>query len=237
MSTYGHVAEMVIFPYSNRELSERLKVPEFYEGSDTLVLALLPWHIKPSEYNLKYLKEDEIKDFEFEHSISKIPKMFHPMTQKPDMQYILRILQIEHWFIEFLPMRIYCIWAHNIERPVQGATQRYNGSDTKALVSLLQNLKAVDRGHNNLETRVVFVHVSSLRSISNMPLLAERRSAKPETRFVTYGTHDYTNPLTWGFREIYPTGTGCDTIRGRTYLYIFCRGYRNIHCDGTFGRP
>ncbi|KAF5315670.1 hypothetical protein D9611_004931 [Ephemerocybe angulata] len=53
---------------------------------------------------------------------------------------------------------------------------------------------------------LVFIHLSTLRSLRNMPYLRERISSPKYVRFFTFGTHPSIDKQLWGVREVFPCG-------------------------------
>ncbi|EJD04314.1 uncharacterized protein FOMMEDRAFT_167526 [Fomitiporia mediterranea MF3/22] len=208
MTSYGHVAEVIVFPSTDKDMCERLDLSLRYKSADCLLLALMPWHIPPSKYNILYLKPDELRDSEFEKELDLIRRDYPLVTSRPGLEDAFRILGFDLSFVKFLPSRDYCIWTHQVEsRPIQRG-RRIPGMrpETKALLDVLSFFKANNVGYDILDARIVFVHVGSVRSIRKLPGITQRRFETPEVRFVTYGSHENVKPSLWGFREIYPLG-------------------------------
>ncbi|KAI5124451.1 hypothetical protein M0805_008335 [Coniferiporia weirii] len=208
MSIYGHVAEMIIFPPTNKDLCKRLNVPPRYLVNDSLVLALMPYHIPPSKYRELYFRSDEIRYTAQDEELPKTLEALPMLALRPGLEKFLRALDFPQWFLSFLPLRRYCVWAFRVEPTLKDQGKGLSGAlrdDTRALLAVLSYLKAENVGHTG-DVRVVFVHVGAVQTINRIRALADWRCNKPEVRFVTYGYHENVKPSLWGFSEIYPLG-------------------------------
>lgn len=208
ISQLGHVAEMIVFPAANKELCERLNIPLSYKSADCLLVALMPWHVPPSKYSLRHLRPDELRDTSFELEIQEIRKEYTNLALKPHIETAIRMLGFDFPFVKFLPMRKFCVWSRQVdpEPTEKGRNFSKLRPETKALLDVLSFLKARNVGYDDLDARIIFVHVGSVRNIQKLPNMVSRRANKPEVQFITYGTHESVKPSLWGFREIYPLG-------------------------------
>ncbi|KAL5534576.1 hypothetical protein ACEPAG_1039 [Sanghuangporus baumii] len=208
ISQLGHVAEMIVFPAANKDFCERLDIPLSYKSAGCLLVALMPWHIPPSKYGLKYLRTDELRDARMETELRTMRREYSSLASRPHIETAFRILGFDFSFVKFLPSRKFCVWSYQVDAEPTERGRKFSKvrSETKALFDVLSFLKAKNVGYDDLDARVVFVHVGSVRSIQKLPGIVSRRLEKPEVQFITYGTHESVKPSLWGFREIYPLG-------------------------------
>ncbi|THH11778.1 hypothetical protein EW145_g413 [Phellinidium pouzarii] len=178
ISIYGHVADMIVFPPSDKNLCKRLKIPPRYFVNDILVLALLPCHIPPSKYGEMYYRPDNIKYSIHDEEVTKALKTVPKLAMRNSIQRDIGILGFPEWFISFLPLRKYCIWTYRVTPTPKYGLAR---NDTQALQDVLKYLKAENVGHTG-EVRVVFVHVGAVQTISRIHALADWRCNRPEIR-------------------------------------------------------
>ncbi|OCB85244.1 hypothetical protein A7U60_g7871 [Sanghuangporus baumii] len=208
ISQLGHVAEMIVFPAANKDFCERLDVPLSYKSAGCLLVALMPWHIPPSKYGLKFFRTDELRDARMETELQEMRREYSSLASKPHIEMAFRILGFDFSFVKFLPSRKFCVWSYQIDAEPTEHGRKFSTvrPETKALFDVLSFLKAKNAGYDDLDARVVFVHVGSVRNIQKLPGIVSRRLEKPEVQFITYGTHESVKPSLWGFHEIYPLG-------------------------------
>ncbi|KAL5518634.1 hypothetical protein ACEPAH_317 [Sanghuangporus vaninii] len=208
ISQLGHVAEMIVFPAANKDFCERLDIPLSYKSAGCLLVALMPWHVPPSKYGLKFLRTDDLRDARMETELQEMRREYSSLASKPHIEMAFRILGFDFSFVKFLPSRKFCVWSYKVDAEPTERGRKFSTvrPETKALLDVLSFLKAKNVGHDDLDARVIFVHVGSVRYIQKLPGIVSRRLEKPEVQFVTYGTHESVKPSLWGFREIYPLG-------------------------------
>ena len=198
---------MLIFPPSNTELRQLLKVPEALLEASTapMIAALVPWELSRQEYDdARWFKSrsDDVARVSFDPSVATLANERFPNNTA--LQRALRILDIPKALFKFLASsaRAYCLWYAG----AGGQNADVAGVETTALRTVLGALKAKDVGYK-ADVRVIFVHVGALKTFHRLPVLAERRAKQPEMRFYSYGTHESVSPERWGIHELFPLGT------------------------------
>lgn len=79
------------------------------------------------------------------------------------------------------------------------------GLEIKLLDFLLDHAKA-QRASSRTNVRIIFIHVSALRSIQHLPEFVERRANYAFVQFYFFGTDPSIHPTLWGVKEVWPCG-------------------------------
>lgn len=206
MTSYGHVAEFIIYPASDDRTSDLFQISQVHSRAGQLFIVLAKWLMPPSKYHPANLLPDEIRNAKHDEEFRSFKEVW-PRSVNADVEAAFRTLGLGMEIAAFLPSRQYCVWAH--QEGARSTTARdlaNERNDTKALLELCASLRAEKVKSETPGARLVFIHVGSLRSIRKMPLLVERRCNRPEFRFFTYGTHECFKPSSWGIREIFSIG-------------------------------
>lgn len=180
------VASLLVYPASERHIWQRIKVPiEFKEGT-SLVAALVPWKMNPATY-----------------SNSNIDQSFKAISECENLDaYATSFLQFPSNLRALMSRkeRRFCVWSSSAD-----STNYSHGWETRQLLRILKKLGGKDVGFKQ-DVDIIFVHVGALKSLYQLPVLAERRMKRFDCMFYTYGTHPSVPKSQWGVREIYPIG-------------------------------
>ncbi|KAJ7148940.1 hypothetical protein C8R43DRAFT_952183 [Mycena crocata] len=200
--TIGH---LVFIPTSAKSLLAQLGIPPSLPlTAGPSLIAVLPPK-KPyrhfPRFNLSALKTTRELELEA-NSPGSWRKSLH---LNPAYHIALRILQPPPQFRQFVFDNLCAVWP--LYTRSDGNSQ-LGADDRDLLLCLLEKstpgiggvVPAMDPG-----ARVVFIHVSALRNIHNLPLLAQRR-LNPKVILCLYGMDPAVPRSRWGFREIYPIG-------------------------------
>lgn len=201
----GHV--LLFAP--EKDLIQRLNVPQELCRAQSLVVALLPWNLTATQIAMDWQKPISL-------ALSQYTSM-EPMTSdsagwersirsKPLYHHALRILQFPKDLYEFMVReqgRPYIMWHDGGDNT---NIRNYSGFETLCLESIMEQCRAGLAKHSTVSTRVVFIHVGALTTVYRIPQLSDRREKCPQVRFYTYGTHESVVPEIWGIHEIWPCG-------------------------------
>ncbi|KAK7467474.1 hypothetical protein VKT23_004527 [Stygiomarasmius scandens] len=205
-----HVAQVLFFPPKLAPLLRRFQIPSEYSRTAILVAALLPWSVAVSERPPDWLRpyKDRLEQAQLSRKDSQQsnsePKSWQESLAKrsPFLNDALRVLQYPYWLHSYMGFadRTYCIWSD--ERKF-----KTKDLETELLQSVLRTYRdAVQSTTYQLKLKAIFIHVSSLPSLSKIPSLVDLRTQTMETMFILFGTSPYDSHYRGGFHEIYPIG-------------------------------
>ncbi|EMD41671.1 hypothetical protein CERSUDRAFT_110243 [Gelatoporia subvermispora B] len=180
-----------IFPDTSLEICGLFQVPQEFRLKGTLLCALVPFKLTPSEcLPLDYQEKNLPIGPTLDLPEKLTPAILHTFN-------ILRLPRTLHDFLTKKPRKYYI--CHSSDG------QRTPGYETSLLIDVLKKYNAVLATHKDY-LNVVFVHAGSFDALRKLESLAERRRRELEVRFYVYGTHESVSPSRWGIREIYPIG-------------------------------
>ncbi|KAJ7287231.1 hypothetical protein C8J57DRAFT_579941 [Mycena rebaudengoi] len=189
------VGYILLFPPSMDRLSTRLQVPDDIRKPDGLVVSLVLWNRKALPDHRRNFPRFEAKPPPAELSVEVWKAS---IRQEPEFHIGLEVLK--------LPAAVY---SYALDHPsliwYQLTSDGILDKDTRYLLCVLQKSKARVVEHTDMSVDLIFIHVNAVKTIHNMPGLAQRRR-RSDVLFFTYGTDVSVPRERWGFREIFPCG-------------------------------
>jgi hypothetical protein len=197
------VGLLLVFPSTMQFLCTRC-VPIDLQQNDTLVAALFRWSITPSAYSENEWRVPlmELESYPIDLPVLEPDRWDRSLRNNPLYHHAIRVLKFPKHLANYMsmPNRPYCVWWSGGD-----GTTAEPGVETALLHSILEQCRAKNVGHK-ADVRAVFVHIGALKTLHELPALAERRSKHFEVQFFTYGTHESVIPEHWGVHEMYPLG-------------------------------
>jgi len=182
-------------------ITTSFRIPLDFAQPGDLITIILPWTLSPEQL------ENRVGSQKICFTPPQLPtveekRWAHSLRTNPSYHLGLRILGFPKELYDFVSQReglAYCIWAE-----VQPGSKRIN-TEAKLLEDVLKQVKSrkVPGGSN---CRIVFVHLSALKTLNRFPALALKRAQHHQTTFYTFGTQEGTAPRFWRMEEIYPCG-------------------------------
>lgn len=199
----GHI---LLFHHVMGQFIHRFKIPSEVQEWRSLVAVFLPWVLSKKSRELQWRKpptEYLPAKIKFESMVPDKSRWAQLVRTKPLYQHALRILKFPKKLHEFMSQekhhRTYGLC------PETNMRKGRRGPETAMLVSIMEQCRA--KLKSPTDSRVVFVHISAIKSVLKHTSLLNQRKENL-VQFYVYGSHYSISPEYWGFNEIYQCGMG-----------------------------